>query len=397
MKIAVYSDNFYPELSGISDSLVECARELSGLGHEVIFFVPHYSKQNFAVSHLPYQEIHIGQGVSIRRLFALSYPLPNKQGRAIIPTFFRWLSMLQSRPDIVHVHSFFGAGLEGLVASFFLKRPLVGTSHTPLGEFLQYGPLRGKSFERFALRLVSWYYNHCDFVTAPSQGILDEMKYYGFYKPCKVISNPIDLDNFFPATLEERATLKQEFGLSSFSILYTGRLAPEKHIDDILRAVALLKDRVPEICLGITGHGEGETSLRALARELSIEKQVKFFGTVSVADHARIYRAADVFVIMSTAETQSLSMMKAMATGIPALGARARGLAEYIHPDLNGYLIEPGDYKTLADKILFLYQHPEERSRLGQGGLQTVKKFSRAKIASDWSALYKEVLAAKKK
>lgn len=393
MKIAVFSDNFYPELSGISDSLVEQARELCGLGDEIVFHAPRYSKKDFAVSHLPYQEIRIGEGVSVKRLFALPFPAPTKQGRMVIPFFMSWIPLLKNRPDIIHTHLFFGAGFEGLVTSFFLKRPLIGTSHTPLTEFLQYSPIQAKFLQKFALRFVSWYYNRCDFVTAPSQGILDEMKQYGFTKPSRVISNPIDLDNFFPATEYEHAALKKEFGLTSFTVLYTGRLAPEKHIDDVIRAIALLKETIPEICLAITGHGEGEASLRELAKGLGIEGHVKFFGTVSPEDHARIYRAADVFAIMSTAETQSLSMMKAMASSIPALGARARGLAEYIKHNENGYLIEPGDYKTLSEKILFLYQHPEERVRLGQGGMATVKQFSRAKIAEEWQSLYKDVVA----
>ncbi len=392
MKIAIFSDNFYPELSGISDSLVEQAGELSRLGHEIDFFVPRYGKKDFTISHLPYREAEIGEGVSIHRLLALPFPAPTKQGRMIVPTFLRWIPLRKRYPDIIHTHLFFGAGFEGLLASFFLHRPLVGTSHTPLTEFLRYSPIQAKFLQKFALRFVSWYYNRCDFVTAPSQGILDEMHQYGFHKRSRVISNPIDLDHFFPASSEEQITLKKEFGLSSFVILYTGRLAPEKHIDDIIRAIAILKEKIPEICLAITGHGEGEVSLRMLTKKLGVEDRVKFFGTVCAEDHARIYRAADIFAIMSTAETQSLSMMKAMATGIPPIGARARALAEYIHDNENGSLVEPGDYKALADTILFLYKHPEERKRLGEGGRTFVKQFSREKIAEEWQGLYTEVL-----
>lgn len=392
MKIAIFSDNFYPELSGISDSLVEQAGELSRLGHEIDFFVPRYGKKDFTISHLPYREAEIGEGVSIHRLFALPFPTPTKQGRMIVPTFLRWIPLRKRHPDIIHTHLFFGAGFEGLLASFFLHKPLVGTSHTPLTEFLRYSPIQAKFLQKFALRFVSWYYNRCDFVTAPSQGILDEMRASGFHKRSRVISNPIDLDHFFPASADEQKHLKKEFGLDSFVILYTGRLAPEKHIDDIIRAIAILKEKIPEICLAITGHGEGEVSLRMLAKKLGIEDQVKFFGTVSAEDHTRIYRAADIFAIMSTAETQSLSMMKAMATGIPPIGARARGLAEYIHDNENGFLVEPGDYQALTDTILFLYEHPEERKRLGEGGRAFVKQFSREKIAEEWQELYTKVL-----
>lgn len=394
MKIAVFSDNFSPELSGISDSLIEQARELSSLGDEITFCVPFYSAKDYAIVHLPNKELSLGYNVTVQRLFSLPYPAPTKQGRMIIPSFFHWLTLRKQKPDIIHTHLFFGAGLEALAAKFFLKRPLIGTSHTPLIEFLAYSPFRAPFLRKIALRYVSWYYNHCDFVTAPSQGILDEMKQYGFHRPCRVMSNPIDLDHFFPVSEGEQRDLKNTFHLNnSFVILYTGRLAVEKHIDDILQAVALLKEKIPTLALAITGHGDAETSLRALAHELDITERVHFLGTVSQADHARIYRASDVFAIMSTAETQSLSMMKAMATGIPVIGARARGLAEYIKDDDNGYLVEPRDSQSLADKIFFLYHHPEERIRLGQGGVATVAQFSRTKIAEEWKRLYQKVMS----
>lgn len=395
MRVAMFSDNFYPELSGISDSLIESAREFSGLGYDIDFYVPRYAKKDFATYNVSMSELLIGENVTIHRFCSLPYPAPTNQARMVIPTFLRFLFMRKNKPDIIHTHLFFGCGMEGLAASFFLKVPLVGTSHTPITEFMRYSPIQSRWLEKLALNFVSWYYNRCDFVTAPSQGILDEMKQYGFHKPCKVISNPIDLDSFSPPSQEEALAAKVVFKLSPFTVLYTGRLAPEKHIDVIIRAIAEVKEKIPEINFAITGHGEADAGLKKLAQELGVSEQVKFFGTLSAVDHARIYKASDVFAIASTAETQSLSMMKAMATGIPVIGARARGLAEYI-TEVNGLFIEPGDVAALAKHILFLYEHKEERSRLGQGGLATVKKFSRARIASDWNTLYKEVIAAKK-
>lgn len=397
MKIAVFSDNFYPELSGISDSLVEQARELSTLGHHITFCVPYYSPKDYAVVHLPAQELSLNKNVSVHRLLALPYPAPTKQGRMILPTFLHWLKLRKIKPDLIHTHLVFGAGFEALAASFFLGCPLVGTSHTPLTEFLQYSSLRAPFFQKMALRFVSWYYNRCDFVTAPSQGILDEMKQYGFHQPCQVISNPINLEHFFPTSKQERVNLKKEFGLSAFTLLYTGRLAQEKHIDDIIHAIALLKEKIPTLSLAITGHGGAEITLRTLTQDLGIAERVKFFGTISNIDHARIYRATDIFTIMSTAETQSLSMMKAMASGIPVIGARARGLTEYIQEENNGYLVTPGDIQSLADKILFLYHNPNEQARLGQGGVTTAAQFSQTKIAIKWQQLYTEILATHNK
>lgn len=391
MRIAMFSDNFYPEISGISDSLVESARELSALGHEIDFYVAKYTAHDFAVANLPFKELDLGPKVRIHRLPCVAFPAPTNQGRAIIPTLLRWFSMRKNRPDIIHTHLFFGAGMEAFVASRMLGVPLVGTSHTPVTEFIRYSPIRGAWSERVALKFVAWYYNRCEYVTAPSQGILDEMKTVGFRRPSRPISNPIDLTNFFPASGEEQAAAKAHFGLPDFTVLYTGRLAEEKHIDVIIRAVAKAKERIPGIVFAVTGHGSVEPALRGLAASLGIAESVKFFGTLPIDEHARIYRAADVFAIASTAETQSLSLMKAMASGIPSIGVNARALPEYIHEE-SGFIVEPGDAASMSDRLVFLYEHPEKRTELGRGGLELVSNFSPVRIASEWEKLYKDVL-----
>ncbi len=61
MKIAIYSDNFYPELSGISDSLIALARELAGRGHFIHFFVPRYSKEDHTLSNMEHGELDLGR------------------------------------------------------------------------------------------------------------------------------------------------------------------------------------------------------------------------------------------------------------------------------------------------------------------------------------------------
>lgn len=390
MRIAIFSDNFFPELSGISDSLVESARELADRGHEVAIYAPQYREKDFSTANLPFQEIDLGPRVHIHRLSAISYPVATKQGRAIIPTFFRWWSLCGvSRPDIIHTHLFFGAGIEALVASWALGIPLIGTSHTPIEEFVRYSPIGGKYIAKIASRFVAWYYNRCEFVTAPSQGILDEMRLSGFKRPSRALSNPIDLKRFVPTNDEGRKRAKEKFGLSDITVLYTGRLAEEKHIDVLIRAIARVVKEIPEVMLAITGHGSSEEALRTLSVSLGVADRVKFFGTLSVEDHALIYQGSEIFAIASTAETQSLSLMKAMAVGIPVIGVNARALPEYIHPE-NGFVVEPGDDAAIAEKIILLANHSEMQNSLGQAGTRLVSQFSPEYIAGEWEKLYQE-------
>lgn len=389
MRIAMFSDNFYPEMSGISDSVIESSRALSRLGHHVDIYAPAYSKKDFARYAVPAAELDLGENIKIHRFFSVRYPAPTGQGRFVIPTFLRWLWMFKNKPDVIHVHDCFGVGIEGLAASWCLNVPLVGTNHTPITEFLKYAPVQHVLISKIALRYVSWFYNRCRFVSAPCKAILEEMKVHGFNKPHEARSNPIDVAHFKPVSPEEKAQAKKEFSLSDFTVLYTGRLAAEKHVDVLIRAVAMAKKQIPMIQLAITGHGISEEGLKKLAKELHVEDSILFFGTVPADKHARIYKAADVFAIASTAEMQSLSLMKAMATGMPVIGVNAWALPEYIHKE-NGFILEPGDYAGIAEKIILLYKDPLLAHELGGYGSHEVQEFAPEKIAHTWEMTYRE-------
>ncbi len=395
MKIAIFSDNFYPELSGISDSIIALGKNLAKRGHQIDFYAARYPEKAFGIVNLPFQELDLGENVRIHRFYSFPAVTPTKQGRMVVPNGLRWLSMLKEKPDVVYTQLFFGVGMEALVAAKALDVPLVGTSHTPIKEFLQYGPLHAKWVEKVSSQFVSWYYNHCVFVTAPSNSILEEMKRFGFNKPSRVISNPIDLKNFSPASAEEKQKLKKEFDLSNKTVLFTGRLAPEKHVDVIIQAVALAKKQFPDINLVITGHGSSEGGLKKLAEELGIKDNVRFWGTVSEKMLVKAFQVSDIFAIASTAETQSISLMKAMSTGLPVIGVDYLALPEYIDNN-NGFIVAPGDYDNMAEKIIYLLRNPERQKILGQGGIGTVRKFSEENITNEWEALFEKVISEKR-
>ncbi len=393
IKIANFSDNFYPEMSGISDSIIITAKELAKLGHEIIFFVPKYSQKNYALSHLAPEEITLDKNIKIYRFFSLPYPGPTSQSRLVVPSFWRWLKAKKFNPDIVHTHLFFGAGIEALLTARLLKKPLIGTSHTPISEFIENNLFNFKFLRRFGRCYTAWYYNRCKFVSAPSQSIITEMAKNGFHAPGQVISNPIPLNIYNSQNSQARDELKKKFGLSENAIVYTGRLAPEKHIDIILRAVALIKEKIPNISLAVTGHGSAAQFLEKLAADLKIADNVKFLGYIKTFDMPSLYHASEIFVVASTAETQCMSMLNAMASGLPAVGVNARALPEYINAD-NGRLVQPGDYTAMAKEILYLFEHPEERKTLGQNAARYVQKFSAPAVAKEWEQIYRKTISA---
>lgn len=391
MKIAIFSDNFYPELSGIADSIIALAQELAKQGHKIRFYAAKYSRKNYLKVNKKFKEIDLGPNIEVRRLFSVPMSSPTSQGRFAIPIGTSIHSLRAWQADVIHTNHVGGIGLEAIIASRRLNIPLVGTSHTPFREFMKYSPIRTEWATNKMLRYVSWYYNQCDFVTAPSNFLFKEMIDYGLKKPHSVLSNPINPEEFRPAEQTRKSELRKKLNLKGPIIIYTGRLAPEKHVDIIIQSFAIVKKTIPDAELVIVGHGVSDESLKQLVKDLNIEHSVKFLGFVNQEKFTELYQASDIFAVASTAEMQCLSMMNAMLSELPVIGVNAGALPEYINSQ-NGFVVEPGDYKTFAEKILYLIQNPEEAVKLGQQGREYAQQFSGPNIAKEWLLIYEKAI-----
>ncbi|MDO8664777.1 MAG: glycosyltransferase [Candidatus Liptonbacteria bacterium] len=392
MRIAIFSDNFYPEISGISDSIISLAKELGKRGHFVNFYVPKYSAENYRTANIARQnEVKIGERVNVVRFSSIPYPMPTAQGRLIIPIGFRALIIKKFNPDILHTQLFGGAGLEALIAGRILKRPVIGTNHTVVREFLRYSPVQNKFVLNMILGYVNWFYEKCDFVTSPSMFLIKDMEQLGFSGNSAVVYNPIDTNFFKPSSAKSNDALKKKFGLAYPAVVYAGRFAPEKKMDILFRAFEIVKKAIPSATLAVAGHGVIKNSLQSLAKELEMEKNVVFTGTLSKPVLAELYHASELCATASTSEVQSITMLEAMGSGLPVVGVNARGLGEHINAR-NGLLAEPDDPRDLAHKILVLLKNDSLRKKLGVGAAIFAQNFSAEKIAANWEQIYEKAI-----
>jgi glycosyltransferase involved in cell wall biosynthesis len=327
----------------------------------------------------------IGPRTAIFRLPAMHFAAGTGQARAVVPLMTSFPSLRRFNPDVIHFHHIFGAGMEAVLESKILGKPLVETNHTPIIEFVDYSPIRTDWFKRFLVRYDAWFYNRSDFVSSPTRLIFENMRHINPDTPHRAVSNPIDTERFRPPRRKEKAG-------RPFTLLYAGRIAAEKKIDVVMRAVAKAKTAVRNIRLLIVGRGPDEPRLRSLARSLALENAVTFTGFVP-EDHLPAYYAeSDLFAIMSTSETQSIVAMQALACAIPVIAADAWGFKEYITPAV-GFLIPPGDADLAAQKIVYLHDHPAVRRAMGKEGRKQVAHYSIAAIAATWEQIYRDVVA----
>lgn len=387
MRIAYFSDNFYPELSGITDTVITTGKELRKRGHEVLYVGPHYSARDYSVAkrQAPLtKEDDTIDGIPIVRLPSLPMPIsPTGQSRIALPFRTSLKALRAFEPDLIHTQSPYGAGFEARNAARVLGVPLVGTNHTAIEDFFP--------FPSLMRRYDAWYYEHCALVTTPYQTLIDRMREKGFTKKAYPVANPAELSAFTPPSREERLAAKRALGLTGPVVLYAGRLGSEKRVDVIIRALPLLLKEFRTLTFVATGHGAAEPSLKALAQKLGVGRHLRFTGFLARAALPGAYRAADCFAMMSTSDSQSIALMQAYASGIPAVCARARGLPDYT-PEAAGFLVEPGDHKTLAHTLALVLRDDALRARMGEAAQSYVAQFSPEKIAEVWERVYAEAL-----
>lgn len=392
MRIAIFSDSFYPELGGIQDSIALAARTLGARGHQVQFHVPQASAHDFALAGIPEGEIDLGPNVSICRHPSFHIPSPTKQSRFVPPTLRRWRQVREFHPDVIHTHTFFGLGWEAARAAKKLRIPLVGTNHSAVAAFADYFPFARKRFAALSFAAVVRYYNRCDFVSGPSRSVVGDMQKLGLRTPADVVSNPIDVDIFHPATPEEKRSLKRKLSFSNATVIYAGRFGVEKNIDVLIRAMPQVRSSISGATLVLAGHGSDESRLRNLVQELHLEESVFFLGTLPHPQLAEAYQASDLFAIGSTSETQSMVLLQAMSCGLSAVGADSLSLKEYI-PVGTGLRAVPGSADDFASKIVEVLKNPEEHTRMSTRALAFARQFSPEAVVRRWEEIYSRLAA----
>ena len=166
-----------------------------------------------------------------------------------------------------------------------------------------------------------------------------------------------------------------------FTVLSVCRFYPRKRLDILLRAAALLRDRIPALAVRIVGNGPERGRLLELARELGVEAIVQWLGDVSIDQLAKEYNRADVFCLPSAQEGFGLVFLEAMAAGKPIVAAHAAAVPEVVR---HGVLVEPENPEAFADALLRLERDPDQRRSLGAAGSQDVERFEMHRVTTQF-------------
>jgi phosphoheptose isomerase/glycosyltransferase involved in cell wall biosynthesis len=311
----------------------------------------------------------------------------------------------QRRPyDLVHAN-FFMSALVAAEAKRVLGIPFVVTFHA-LGKVrrLHQGPNDGFPDERFAIeeRCIA----EADHVIAECpQDEEDLIRHYGA-DPARMTIVPagVDTGEFWPMSPQlARASLG--FEPDERIVLHVGRIVPRKGIDTVVRGFAALvhDQRIPGR-LVIVGGDSNDPDPRAtpelgrlwtIAGDLGVEHLVTFDGRAPVDRLKHYYSAADVFVTTPWYEPFGITPLEAMACGTPVIGANVGGIKFTVRDGETGYLVPPEHPTAIAERIAYLYRHPQLREVLGRNGVRRVHDmFTWQHVTHALAALYEEILSA---
>lgn len=177
------------------------------------------------------------------------------------------------------------------------------------------------------------------------------------------------------------------------TVMFTGRLLPEKGLGHLLRAMALLPQGL-NWKLAVDGKGPVLNEMKRLAEKLRITPKVDFSGWLGAEEHHRLYQRASVVVMPSLwPEPFGLVGIEAMGYGKPVVAFDAGGISEWLEDQVTGFLVRRGDERKLAEKIQYLLEHPSEAKEMGrQGRLSVEKKFSLQNHLELLEAVYRRVI-----
>ena len=156
-------------------------------------------------------------------------------------------------------------------------------------------------------------------------------------------------------------------------LVFVGRLAAVKGVAMLLRAVAGLAPRYPDLKLTLIGDGPERNALEALQRDLGLGDRVTFAGPKTQEDVAETLSTADLFVLPSFAEGVPVVLMEAMASGLPVVATRIAGIPELVEDGVSGRLVPPGNLAALSEAIAALLDDPAAARAMGESGRATVE------------------------
>ncbi len=323
-----------------------------------------------------------GRGVFWENFSALGVPVHSLSPAKWLPLYVPRLMQLiiQRRFDVVHCH-LFGANWIAKPVAAAMRVPVL-VNHDQCNDRLRHDSSGARWIDTATNRLSS----HVCAVSRSTRDFLIEQEHLPGSR-VSVVYNGVDTAHFTPAP---RIAPPEAGAL----IAGVGRLHPQKDFTLFLDVAAALAKQHSTVHFLIAGTGPEDAALRDHAAALGIADRVTFAGHVS--DMREVYGKADLLLMTSRYEGTPLTVLEAMASGVPVVASRLDGIAEVITDGADGFLITPGLRDEFVRRVSAVLADAELRGRVAQAARETVvANFSAKAMTAQVEAIYTECLAAR--
>lgn len=376
MKILITTDWYRPVINGVVTSVLNLETQLRRLGHEVRVLTlaenMHSRKEG---------DVYYIRSCGVGKIY------PNARAAMSMKSPYME-EMIRWKPDVIHSQCEFTSFPFARRIARETKAPILHTYHTVYEDYTHYfSPNRvvGKQLVEWFSRRIA---GRVDAMIAPTEKVRKLLSGYGIQKPIYTIGSGIATERFRKRAAEpELENLRRAYGIGEGQkvLVTVGRLAKEKNIEEILYSLAEREQK--DFLYLLVGDGPHRPSLEALVRELGLSGQVRFTGMIEPEQVPAHYQLGDLFVSASSSETQGLTYLEALASGLPVLCRRDDCLRGILYEGRNGMLYHTQE--EFARKLDVLLGDTALRRQLGGAAIRSAEPWSVEQFGEQIEAVYR--------
>ncbi|MDQ0206130.1 1,2-diacylglycerol 3-alpha-glucosyltransferase [Alkalicoccobacillus murimartini] len=383
MRIALFTDTYYPQINGVATSIMILEKYLAKRGHEVFIFTSSDSQADLLKES--------GKVFRFRSLGAIFVP----ERRLAIAGLYRASHLIEELGiDVIHTHTEFSMGFMGKLLAKKYHLPCIHTYHTMYKDYLHY-IAKGKLITPSMVGAFSRLFCKRTFaVIAPTEKVKKQLETYQINEQIRTIPTGIDFERFrrrFNYS-EVNQTIRSQLGINQSDkvLLSVGRIAIEKNMRAIILAMPELVKKQPHVKLVMVGDGPAKKELVALTKQLNLTSNILFTGAVRWDDIHMYYHMADIFVSASTSETQGLTYIEAIASNLLVVAKDDICIKDMLIHKKTGFLFqEDHQLATLLDQIM---TKTSEISLIKKQARRQIEHLSATHFANHIEQLYSEAV-----
>lgn len=377
LKVAIFTDTYYPQVNGVAQTLKRLTDHLEDKQISYQLYSPENDDHSTTYPNLQ----------QFRSLPTFLYP----ECRTVITNPKKIeVSLKQFQPDIIHLATPYMMGLYGLFAAKKLNIPVVSSYHTNFDQYLKY--YHASLLAPFLWKYLKWFHQSTEKIFVPSMDTKRKLQTRGFYS-LELWGRGINCDIFQPYPNEKQA-LKQKYKIKEeYILLYVGRLAPEKDLVTLNNVIEQLPDHMSDsVHWLIVGDGPNKEMWEAKAAE---QENITVTGYIKGEDLAKIYAGGDLFIFPSFTETFGNVVLESLACGTPAVVSNVGGVTEIVENEKNGIICEKENVEQFTNAITELLSNSERREKMGINARDYALTQSWNNIFNQLVDDYKEVILSK--